>query len=510
MLNRNKSILKNTIYLLAKLVFSMVANLYISRVVLDVLGVTDFGIYNVVTGVVIMLTMITGSLSSAISRFLNFEMGKEAGSRKVSLIYSTSLMFHISLAIITVSLGVYLGDNIINNWLNIPLDRRESALIVLFLSVASFAVTLISITFNAVVIANEDMKVYSAIGILDILVKLTALIVLNNISYDKLELYSALFTSTVVLNFLVFYFYVKLTYRDIRFTVHLDKTIFIDICSFAGWNSIGTGSVLLKEQGVNILINVFFGAQLNAARAISYQVSNALSSIVNHLMLAVNPRITKLFASNNSQESIILSLKSARYSFYFMLALTTPLIIEVEKILDIWLIDVPDYTVLFVRLIIINLMIDTLSNPLITLMLANGKIRNYQIIVGFVNGLNFPISYLLLTFGFEAQVTIYVSILISCVNLFLRLYMLSKQIKISIRKYIDNVVVNVVAVCGVALPSSLIIAFFINSFFSSQPNLAALFNMALSTFICIISIFFVGCSESERMYVFTKLKSKVF
>jgi O-antigen/teichoic acid export membrane protein len=479
----------------------MFANLYISRVVLNVLGVTDFGIYNVVTGLVIMLTMVTGTLSSAISRFLNYDMGKNGNN--LNIIYSSSITFHIILAVIITSFGWIFSQYIIYDFINIPVNREDSALIVFYCAIISFSVTLCSVTFNALIIAHEDMKVYSGIGIVEIIFKLISLNFLQEITYDKLELYSFLFMLGVFLSFVLNFTYAKIFYNRIKFTFKMDKKIFFEICKFSGWNSIGVSSSILKDQGVNILLNMFFGAQINAARAISFQVNSAVSSVVNQLMLAINPRITKLLSSNEVDESINLAFNSSRYSFYFLLLLSTPLLIEVDNILNFWLVHIPEYSAVFIRLLIINLLIDSLSGPIITLMLANGRIRNYQIVVGIVNGLNFPISYLFLTLGYGPQATIIISIFISIINLYLRVYMLSKEVSISINDFFFGVVVNTFLISIFVFLISLFCSQLINYLFISG-FYTMIINIVVTTFFSLI-IIMLGLKDEERKFILNKI-----
>ncbi|ENU5815894.1 hypothetical protein ACE34P_003502 [Vibrio fluvialis] len=506
MKDKNVSLIRNTLFLLVKLIFSMIVNLYLSREILSILGVEDYGIYNVVNGAVIMITLLTGSLSSAVTRFINFEMGKK-NIGKIRMIFSASNLFHFLLAIIVCLFGMVFSEQIIKHWLNIPLDRQDAALVVLYLSCISFGGTLLSISYTALIIAYEEMKTYTIIGINELFLKLVCVYILLNVQYDKLVLHACLLTVVVFVNLFIYIIYCKIRYHEIKFTFTFDKVLIKDILAFIGWNSVGSGSFIFKDQGVNILINIFFGATTNTARALSYQIGSAVNSVVSHLMLALNPRITKLYASGKEKDCIELSCSVARYSFFLTMCLGLPIISQSENLIRLWLSEVPAYTSTLLQLIIINMMIDSLSGPLITMMLATGNIRNYQLVVGITNALNFPISFILLSFGLGVEFTMYTSISISIVNLYLRLKMLSKIMDISIIYFYTYVIKKVLSVFIFSLLSSYSIFLLI----SKIDLKSVIYQLASGTILMLMVqtaiVIFFGLEKVERNYFLVKISN---
>lgn len=476
----------------------MGSNLYISRELLSILGVNDFGIYNVVYGSVIILTVLTGSLSAAVTRFMNYEI---ANKKRVNIIFVNSLCMHFIFSLIIVMSIFILGNGIIKNGLNISEFRFDAALMALYSASISFAITLISVSFTALIIANEDIKIFTVIGFIEIVFKLASIVVLKLIDCDKLVLYSMLvaLNSTIVL--VIYIITCKKKYRFIRYKAEYDPVLLKEMFSFIGWNSIGSGSVVLKDQGVNILINIFFGATINTARAIAFQVSSAINSVISQLLFAVNPRITKLISDKKYDESIELAVNVSRYSYFFMLLMCLTVYFNLDDLLTIWLVDVPKYTMVFLSLILINLLIDVLSGPLITLMLATGNIRNYQIVVGLVNALNFPISYIFLNYGFDFKITIYISIVISLANFTLRFVMLNRIIKIDCSMYINKVLVRVFLV-SISSYSLLHISWmYIPRYIFENLLFNLLTHISISVLQIVFIIYSLGLESVEKEYI---------
>lgn len=489
--------LKNSIYLLFKLFFSMGTNLYISRELLHILGVGDFGTYNVVYGSVVVLTILTGSLSAAVTRFMNYEV---LDKERVSAIFINSLGLHILFASLIAIFFILFGNTIVNNGLKIDDFRKSAALVTLYCASLSFGFTLITVSFSALIIANEDIKIFSLIGLFEVALKLVAILLLRLIDYDKLIVYGALVTLTSLLVLTIYFIICKLKYRWLKYRVKYEPKLLKEMFAFIGWNSIGSGSAVLKDQGVNILVNIFFGSTVNAARAIAFQVSSAINSIISQMLFAVNPRMTRLIAEKKYAQSVDLAMRVSRYAFFFMLLLCSVIFFNQERLLKIWLINVPQYTTLFLNLILVNILIDVLSGPLITLMLATGNIRNYQIVVGLTNAINFPLSYIFLKYGYSFLYTLYVSIFISGVNLLLRFIMLKKLIYIDWKKYVKEVLLKnfvVMLICYLLINFTMKympIKFIDNEFIN------LLIYMAMVVLETIIVIFIFGFNCSERLF----------
>ncbi len=494
-LQNNKRIAKNTLLLYFRLLVTMVVSLYTSRVVLGALGEDDFGIYNVVGGVVAMFTSISGALSSAISRFLTFELGRGDMDR-LKRIFSTSVTIQLIIGVIIFILIEVAGVWFLNSKMDIPAERMQAANWVLQISAITLIINLISVPYNASIIAHERMSVFAYISIFDVCAKLavTYLIIISPI--DKLVFYSALMCVIALGVRLAYGWYCKRHFEECRFSLSFDRELLRNMFGFAGWNFIGVSSALLRDQGGNILLNLFFGTGVNAARAIATQVNSAIVGFSSNFMVALNPQITKSYANGNQSYMMTLIFQGARLSYYMLLILSLPLLINTKYILEIWLIEVPDHTVWFVRLALIFGMIEAISNPLIAAMLATGKIRNYQIVVGGLQLLNLPISYVFLMCGYMPEIVLIVALFISGVTLSARLIMLRGMINLSVREYIRRVILNISMVSIIATPLPLL-------FHLHNPENFTTF--VVSGIICVISsivaIYFIGCTRQERLFV---------
>lgn len=496
----NKRIAKNTLFLYVRMLFLMFISLYTSRVVLNALGVDDYGIYNVVGGVVAMFSVISGSLSASISRFITFELGKGRVDR-LKRVFSSAITIQLCLGGGIVLLAEPIGIWFLNNKMVIPADRLIAANWVLQLSILTFFVNLISVPYNAAIIAHEKMSAFAYISIIEGVGKLLVayLIVISPI--DRLITYAVLMAIISIIIRFTYTYYCKRYIEECQFKLVFDKHLLKQMFGFAGWNFIGAVSGVLRDQGGNILINLFGGPVVNAARGIAMQVSHAITGFATNFMTAINPQITKSYASGNYEYMMSLIYRGARFSFYMLLILSLPVIINTPYILSLWLGVVPEHTVLFVRLILVFAMCESISNPLITAMLATGNIRNYQIVVGGLQLLNLPLSYILLRIGAIPEVVTMVAIALSLTCLFARLFMLSKMITFNIWGYVRNVLMNVVLVC--VLSSIFPILMYYNLRYGTFTN------FLLNSIVCLIStcitVYFIGCSCNERRFVNEKV-----
>ena len=423
----NKRIARNTLLLYFRMLFLMIISLYTSRIVLNALGVEDFGIYNVAGGVVAMFSILSGSLSAAISRFITYELGKN-NILKLKVIFSSAITIQIGLGIVIVFFAETIGIWFLNTQMNIPIERMVAANWVLQFSIITFIINLISVPYNAVIIAHEKMSAFAYISIFEAIGKLLIAYLITISPIDKLIFYAILMCVVAIAIRLLYGYYCKRHFDECRFHFIWNKQIFQQIFSFAGWNFIGASSAVLRDHGGNIIINLFCGPTVNAARGIAFQVNNAIQGFVSNFMTALNPQITKSYAVKNYTYMMTLIFQGARLSFYMLLLLSLPIIINTHYLLTLWLNTVPEHTVLFVRLVLIFAMSESISGPLITAMLATGNIRNYQIIVGGLQMLNLPISYILLSLGAIPETVLIVAVLISQCCLMARLYMLKKMI----------------------------------------------------------------------------------
>ncbi len=497
--DNNKRIAKNTLLLYFRMLFMMVVSLYTSRVILNALGVEDFGIYNVVGGVVAMFTVISGSLSAAISRFITYELGKGDQS-KLNKIFSASVTIQLLLSLIIVVLIESVGVWFLNAKMTIPADRVTAANWVLQFSIITFVINLISVPYNAAIIAHERMSAFAYISILEAIGKLAIAFFIMWSPIDKLIYYAILMCTVAVIVRLTYGHYCKKHFTECTYHFHWDKDILKQMFGFAGWNFIGASSVVFRDQGGNIILNIFFGPTVNAARGIANQVNTAITGFVQNFMTALNPQITKSYASGDGEYMMTLIFQGARLSFYMLLLLSLPVLINTHYILVIWLKIVPEHAVLFVRLILIFAMCESISNPLITAMLATGKIRNYQIVVGGLQLLNLPLSYLCLKTGFVPESILVVAIIISLACLFARLYMLRGMIGLSSILYMKNVFLNVLVVALLsAIIPYMLFCYMKETFFS-------FIIITLIAVLCTLVVeFYIGCNQKERFFVLNKV-----
>lgn len=502
----NKRIARNTLLLYFRMLFLMIISLYTSRIVLNALGVEDFGIYNVAGGVIAMFSILSGSLSAAISRFITYELGKN-NVLKLKTIFSSAITIQIGLGIVIAFFAETIGIWFLNTQMNIPIERMTAANWVLQFSIITFIINLISVPYNAVIIAHEKMSAFAYISIFEAIGKLLIAYLITISPIDKLIFYAILMCGVAIAIRLLYGYYCKRHFDECRFHFIWNKQIFQQIFSFAGWNFIGASSAVLRDHGGNIIINLFCGPTVNAARGIAFQVNNAIQGFVSNFMTALNPQITKSYAAKNYTYMMTLIFQGARLSFYMLLLLSLPIIINTHYLLTLWLNTVPEHTVLFVRLVLIFAMSESISGPLITAMLATGNIRNYQIIVGGLQMLNLPTSYILLSLGAIPETVLIVAVLISQCCLMARLYMLKKMIKLKIKDYLKKVYFNIITVSIIAIILPICM----------QERLAENFiNFLLSSLICMLctylSIYYIGCSYEERKFIYNKfliLKSKI-
>ena len=499
--SNNKRIAKNTLLLYFRMLFLMAVSLYTSRVVLNALGVEDFGIYNVVGGVVAMFSMLSGSLSAAITRFITYELG--TGDREsLKRIFSSAVTIQIGLAVLIILLAEAIGVWFLNIKMNIPDARIMAANWVFQFSILTFAINLISVPYNATIIAHERMSAFAYISILEAIGKLAIAFLIVVSPMDKLIFYAILMCAVALIVRCAYGIYCKRHFEECTYHFIFDKDLLKRMFGFAGWNFIGATSAVLRDQGGNVVINLFCGPAVNAARGIAFQVNNAISGFVTNFMTALNPQITKSYAAGERDYMMTLIYQGARLSFYMLLLLSLPVLINTHYILELWLKAVPEHAVLFVQLVLVFAMSESISNPLITAMLATGRIRNYQLAVGGLQLMNLPVSYILLRMGMFPEVVIVVAIVISQCCLAARLLILRGMIGLSIRKYLKKVYINVFVVTVLA---SVLPFLFAGRLEESFMNFVLL---SLVAVICTaVTIYYVGCNKTERQFVWNKLQT---
>lgn len=500
-----KRIAKNTLMLYGRMLFGMLVSLYTSRVVLNTLGVEDYGIQGVVGGLVSMFSLISTSLSSSVGRFLTFELGR-GDLERLKRTFSTSLMIHVVLALIIFVLMETVGVWFLNNKMTIPVERLYAANWVFQASILSFMLGLLSVPYNASIVAHERMSAFANIGILDVILRLLIVLFIaySPWHFDRLIVYALLLVAVSTLMQSIYWTYCRRHFSECRFRLSFDREYWKEISTFASWNFIGCSALLLKNQGVNILLNLFYGLTLNAARGIAESVSTVVNSFVSNFTTALNPQITKSYAGGNKLYSISLVEQGARFSFYVLLIFVIPLVLETKIVMNLWLEDYPVYTVRFVRFILVYSLIDSLAKTLITLQNATGKIKNYQLIVGGILLLNFPLSYICLYLQFPPESTYCVAILITILCLIARLFIAKKYVGLSIRHFMHQVIFNVLLVAIIASSLPVLIHFIIPFGWIRFVIVGV-----VSVVSTIFAILFIGCSRSEREYIFVNVFNRV-
>ena len=496
----NKRIAKNTILLYIRMGVMMIISFFTARITLEALGVVDYGINNVVGGLVSMFSLISSSLSSSVSRFMTFGLGK-SNKKELNAIFSTSVNIHILLAIIVIIAIETIGVWFLNNKMVIPAERLTAAHWVLQSSTILFAVGLLSVPYNAAIIAHEKMGVYAYFTLFDAFSRLAIIFAIKYYGGDKLILLAIISIIPTLIKQFYYRNYSKKHFEECTYHAIWDKRVFREMFGFAGWNFIGASSAQMKDQGVNIAINIFTSPAVNAARGIAMQINGIVGQFIGNFMVAINPQITKEYAAGNYDRMHKLIFSGTRFSYFLFMFLSIPIIFEIERILYIWLGQVPEHTVLFTRLALILSLSDIISNTLITAQLATGKIRNYQIIVGGTQMMNFPISYILLRMGVFPEITIIVAIFISQICLLERLLFLRKMVHLPSLRYFKEVYLNliVVTILSVAVPGIL--------YFSIENEALRFFAVCISSVITSAAVTYtIGLQRNERVLVVNRIK----
>lgn len=495
----NKRIAKNTLLLYFRMLLMMFVTLFTSRVVLDKLGIIDYGIYNVVGGIVAMLGFLNGSMSNAVQRYLSFEIGKN-NKEGVNKIFNVSLIAHAGIAFIVFIVLEIFGVWYLNVYMNIPLNRLEAANWVLQCSIFTTLFSIIQVPYNAIIIAKEQMGIYAYISILEAILKLLIVYLLSIGQFDRLKLYSVLIMIVTIGILMVYRIYCIKKYQEVKFKFIKDWLLLKQLVSFASWNMLGELAWVFTGQGVNIILNSFFGPAINAARGLADQVNGTVLRFVSNFQTAVNPQLIKTYAMDELEEMKKLLYRSTRFSYYLLLALSLPLIIEMDYVLHLWLKEVPEYATVFCQLILICSLVSTISNLLAQVARAYGKIRLYQTIVSIVLFLNFPVSYIVLKLGFSPVSTIIVNIAIQTILIFVRLKLTEKMIGMSVAQFSKNVLSPIIGVSAVSIIIPTVISHYMND---------SLIDFMLICFISVINVslvsFYIGMNHNERQYVKTAL-----
>lgn len=503
--DNNKRIAKNTLLLYFRMLFMMAVSLYTSRVILNTLGIEDYGIYNVVGGVVAMFGFLNGSMSSATQRYITFALGK-GDEKRLQTVFSTTLQIHKLIAAIIVILGETIGLWFLYNKMQIPIDRIDAAFWVLQCSIISTVVMIVSVPYNAAIIAHEKMSAFAYISVLEVVLKLVIVYLLVIFPVDKLILFAFLILAIQVLIRFCYSIYCHKHFKETKYIHVWDKALFKEMTGFAGWSLFGNLSAVLFTQGLNMLLNVFFGPVVNAARAVAVQVQNAIQQFVGNFQMALNPQITKTYAKGAMEEMHKLMYRSARFSFYLLFFLSLPVLYETDFILTVWLKTVPEHTVTFLRIMICTSLIYTCANPMIIANQATGKVKKYQAVCGATLIMILPISWILLELGFPAYSVFIVHFVMEGVCQLARMLMLRPLIGIGLRDYFYNIYLRVaiVVIAAVVFPGLVYV-------YMPEGLIRFLAVGMVSVLSVSSSAYLLGLSANERVFIKSKavaLKNK--
>lgn len=503
MSTNSKRIAKNTLLLYIRMLFLMIVNLYTSRVILRILGVEDYGIYNAVGGIVLMLSFLNSALSNGSSRFITFELGKKDQSL-LNTIFCTILNAHLFLAGIVVLIAETGGLWFVENKLGLAPERYDAALFAYQFSVLTAIATITQVPYTATIIAHERMQIYAYASIFEVILKLSILYLLPVFGHDRLEVYAVLLFIVQIMVMAIYRVYCMRKFTETKYHFLFDRKKFKEITSFSSWSLLGNAAHALTGQGTNILLQMFFGPKLVAARAISLQVNNAALQFVNNFKLAANPQIVKSYAAGDIEESKELTINTAKYSFFLMLLLSLPIYLVAEPLLELWLVTVPPYTLIFVQLIVIQSLFGTLDTCFYTGLYACGRVKENALISPFVLALQFPVVYAAFKLGCSPEYLSYAGVIMALV-----LALVVKPILlIKLANYTWRDIKCVLIPCGkvtiVAFAPSLFLAYFL-SYNYWQYGLLVVLVIA----IVLLSVLYIGIERHQRRKIIEMIKNKI-
>lgn len=499
----NSRIARNTVYLYLRMLVMMVLSLYTSRIVLNMLGIEDYGIFNVVGGLVALVSYINQAMSNASVRFLTFSIGNPE-RYSVREVFNTTLRTHIILALVVLVLVETVGLWFLYHKLVIPAEKMTAAFWVFQFSAAGTFLTIVTIPYTAVVIANERMSVFAYFTVLDAVVKLGIAAALWFASGDRLVLYGGLLLGTQVLYMFLYLVYCLRRFPDTHPARGVNRSLAKEILGFSGWSMVGCTASICNTQGLNILLNLFGGPVLNAARGIAVQVQAIVNNFAANFQTAVNPQIIKLYAQSELEQLYTLIFRSAKFSFYLLYFISLPLMLNLQAVLQWWLGLVPADTVVFLTLILVITMLDSMSNPLMKAADATGRIRRYHLCVGGWLLLVLPVSYVLLKVGLPPYTVFVVQLVFSAAALFLRLGILRGLTGIRLGAYCRSVLLPVTLVVAVSLPLPLWLSYL------DIPSVFGKFMVVCC--VCVVTVgaavFLLGMSPSERTFLTSKIAAR--
>jgi hypothetical protein len=500
----NKRIAKNTLLLYARMLLLLCIALYTSRVVIDKLGLADFGLYNVVGGIITMLSFLSGAMAATSQRFLSFELGRN-NAQRLRTTFNQAIIVHIAIGLILLILAETVGLWFVTNEMSIPEGRQTAAMWVYQTMVLQFMLTMCAVPYNAVIIAREKMNIYAYIGVFEALLKLAVALGIGFISSNRLIWYAIIILISTIITQGCYMLYSRVKFEECRFCFSIDRDILKSMVGFAGWSILGSVAWIAKSQGVNVVLNIFFGTIINAAFGVANQVNAAVARFVQNFSTAMNPQIVQSYSSGDYSGYNNLVERGSKLAFMLLFVLSFPVMACIDDLLSIWLVEVPPYANVFSRLILIVSLLESFTYPIGTAIQATGKIKWYQIIVGLTLFMNVPLAWIALRLGCQPPVVLIIAVGIAVIALIERLFIMKAVTPdFSGWKFVRNVFVPAAFVGVCALILYALIAWSVASC-----SITLWQRLPLFAVLGIIVVWLVGLNRSERAKIYSIVKRKI-
>ena len=480
----------------------MLVSLYTVRVVLQTLGAEDYGIYNVVGGVVVMFTFLNSAMTSATQRFLNFAMGQN-DTEQARNVYSISFIIHILIAVLVVILAETVGLWFFYNWLNIPPDRQSAAFFVYQFSVLTTVINILRVPYHATIIAYEKMSFFALLSIIESILKLGIVFLLPIILFDRLIVYAFFVCITGIVVFLIYKIYCNRTFEIAHFKYSNDKKLFRQLAGFSGWSVFGGFAIVSREHGTNVLVNIFHGVTVNAAMGIAMQVNSAVFQFVRNFQTAFNPQIVKSYASKDYDYFMRLIFQTSKASFFLLFFFVLPLYLNADFVLQLWLKNVPEYTVIFTRVILLVSLVEAINGPLWMSIQATGNIKKYQLIVSCLIFANLPLSLLILWMGFSPAWVLIIKLVLKVLTLVWFIFFLSKLINLPIIKFLREVIIPISIIIVISSILTLLFYSLLNGWYR------VIFSCIFSIISTGCLVYFIGINSQERALLQQWIKKRI-
>lgn len=499
----NKLIVKNSIYMYVRMIFTVLIGLYTSRMILSSLGFEDYGLYNVIGGIVALLGFVNGSMSNTTSRYITFNLGKNNISHLIE-VFSTSFYIHVAIAVVIVVLSETLGLWYVYNKLVVPPHRLTAAIYLYQFSVISSVISIISIPFNASIIAHERISAFAMFAIVEALLKMGIAISLKYIPVDRLIYYGAMILFLQVSVNVAYWIYNFKNFEGIRIKLVFSKVLFREMFAFTGWNLFGNFSHVFFTQGVNLILNFYCGTAVNAARGIAIQVDNLVRQFATNLQTAVNPQIIKSYAQGDTERFFTLIFTSSRYCFYLLFLIALPIMLEAEFLLTVWLGQFPNHTISFIRITLMIVVLESLVTPMFIANLASGKVKIYQIVMCVISLAFIPITLFAIKFTGIPEIVFVSTLLMTIVEIIARIFIVHHQVSLPRLEYVKKVILNIILVIVISSVLPIMLHFILPYGILRFLSVGALSVLSVGG-----TIYFIGMSSQERSYMKTFIFSKL-